>query len=244
MRITATVTVGEVRQNQQGKLSAQCLDSQRKEDGSWEVDNGFWASIAQGVDTFFRNLNCSQQKKPLLKIEGWLHGYGKLQQDGSYGRGFLTITKAEFVQSQPQNTAPQTAPVYQAPTAASQPAPAPVYQAPQATAPVQQPQVAPAPAPVAQSVQTYSPVNGGGFGTVAPAAAPVQPQVTPAPVAQAPQVAPATAPVQPQVAPAQATAPVAPAPQVAPTAAPAPGFVTPEAAPAQEENPFGAFMIQ
>lgn len=229
MRITATVTVGEVRANQQGKLSAQCLDSNRKEDGSWEVDNGFWASIAQGADAFFRSLDCSQQRKPLIKIEGWFHGYGKLQQDGTYGKGFITITKAEFVQPANRPAAPaQTAPAYQAAPAA------PVYQQPvQQVAPTQ-----------------YNPAVGG-FGNAAPAqpvapvapaapVAPMQPASPMQPVFQQP-VAPA-APVQPAapVAPVAPVAPAAPAQPVAPA-----GFETPVEAPAPAvgENPFLGLMI-
>ena len=214
MKIEVTATVGEVRVDQQGKISAQCLDSSKNQQGQWETDNSFWINAAGDAVAFFQSLDCTQQRKPLVKMSGFMHGMGKKMQDGSYGKGRITINRAELYAANGTTA--------QAPAPAPAPAPAaPVAPAPAPAAPVYQAPVAPA-APA------------GGFGTYSAPAAPVAPAPAPAPAPAAPMGGFGTYNA-PQ-------APVAPAP-VAP-AAPMGGFVTPTEAPTAPVNPFPNLIVQ
>ena len=200
MKISVTATVGEVRIDTQGRVTAHCLESRKNsQTGQWDVINGFWVSVKGDAVPVFQNLNTQGERKPLVVMEGYFSGYGKKLQDGSYGKGYFDIVKAHLYSSNANNAAPVSQPV---------PAPAPAP--------------APMPAPVMQPAPAATPAPMGGFGSFQPAPAPA-PAPMPAPVMQP---APGPAPV-PAVSPAPAMQPAfltpteAPAPAVAPAPQPA-----------------------
>ncbi len=218
MKISVTATVGEVRVDTQGRVTAQCLESRKNsQTGQWDVVNGFWASVKGDAVPVFQNLNTQGERKPLVVMEGYLSGYGKKLQDGSYGKGYFDIVRAHLYSSNVNNAAP-----------VPQPAPVP--------APVPAPAPAPMPAPVMQPAPGPAPAPMGGFGSFQPAPAPAP---MPAPVMQpapGPAPAPAVTPA-PAMQPAFLTPTEAPAPvmQPAPTVAPAPQ-------PATQVNPFATIQ--
>ena len=174
MKISVTATVGEVRVDTQGRVTAQCLESRKNsQTGQWDVVNSFWVSVKGDAVPVFQNLNTQGERKPLVVMEGYLSGYGKKLQDGSYGKGYFDIVRAHLYSSNANNAAP-------VPQPAPAPAPAPM------PAPVMQPGPGPAPAPAVAPAPAMQPA----FLTPTEAPAPV-PVMQPAP---APAVAPAPQP--------------------------------------------------
>ena len=133
MRISMNATIWQIK-NENGRLSIRVSESRKKQDGTYETQNSFWATVRgeaaiAAIDALAPAIaaaNNHEGRPPFMSLAGYEDGRGIKREDGSYAPGFISITEVKPFESRNggSSTAP-AAPAASAPQNYAAPAPAP-----------------------------------------------------------------------------------------------------------------------